>query len=202
MKVYAATIVLAFLAAACVGRSTPTAGSYNQSGRSYSNNNADQGAFENEEVNDLNSIPLHEATETGVSPDTYTIGPSDLLEVKAIESEKFTTTERVDMDGNINLPFLDDVNASNLTPVQAEQKIEDLLKEEGFIKDPHIIVFVAEHKSKTVSVLGYELTADSGDLVKYRDRIEARREVGRQEGEMLLYRDRGGNEKNTSSMRY
>ncbi len=155
MKMYAAIIVLAFLTAACVGRSTPTAGSYNQSGRSYSNNNANQGAFENEEVNDLNSKLLHETTETGVSPDTYTIGPSDLLKVKAIESEKFTTTERVDMDGNINLPFLDDVNVSNLTPVQAEQKIEDLLKEEGFIKDPHVNVFVAEHKSKTVSVLGY-----------------------------------------------
>ena len=65
------------------------------------------------------------------------------------------------------------------------QKIEDLLKEEGFIKDPHVNVFVAEHKSKTVSVLGYEPTADIeseialmlGDLIKYRDRIEARREV-------------------------
>jgi polysaccharide export outer membrane protein len=154
VKAYAAIIALAFLCAACGGRSAPTAGTYNTGGRDYSNNR-NAGTFENEEVNELNSKLISDAASSAVDPDTYTIGPSDLLEVKAIESDKFSTTERVDMEGNINLPFLDDVNVSNLTPTQAEEKIENLLKEEGFIRNPHVNVFVAEHKSKTVSVLGF-----------------------------------------------
>ena len=128
MKIYAAVVVLAFLCAACGGRSTPSAGPYNEGGRGYANNR-NQGTFEDDEVNGLNTKLLEDTTGSNLNPDTYTIGPSDLLEVKAIESDKFTTTERVDMDGNINLPFLDDVNVSNLTPIQAEEKIEDLLRE-------------------------------------------------------------------------
>lgn len=157
MKLYAAILIAAFLCASCGGRSVPGPGSqsYNQGSGSY-NNNRNRGTFEDDQVNSLNSKLTRdtESVPTG-SSNTYTIGPSDLLEIKAIESDKFTTTERVDMNGNINLPFLDDVNVSNLTPVQAEEKIENLLREEGFIKNPHVDVFVAEHKSKTVSVLGY-----------------------------------------------
>ena len=85
----------------------------------------------------------------------YTIGPSDLLEIKAMESEKFGTTERVDAAGNIKLPLLNEVAVGGMTPVEAEIRIETLLKERGFIKDPHVNVFVAEHQSKRVSVLGY-----------------------------------------------
>jgi hypothetical protein len=52
------------------------------------------GTFEDDEVNGLKQT-LEDTTGSNLNPDTYTIGPSDLLEVKAIESDKFTTTERV-----------------------------------------------------------------------------------------------------------
>lgn len=157
MNIHAAIFIAAILCAACGGRSVQGPGpqAYNQGGGGY-NGYKNRGAYGNDEVESLNSKLIRD---TGSVPsggsDTYTIGPSDLLEIKAIESDKFTTTERVDMDGNINLPFLDDVNVSNLTPVQAEEKIEGLLRDEGFIRNPHVDVFVAEHKSKTVSVLGF-----------------------------------------------
>jgi len=156
VKTYAAVaaLVLTLLFASCGGRSAPSAGPYNEGGRGYVNNR-NQGTFEDGEVNGLNTKLLEDAAGPSLNPGNYTIGPSDLLEVKAVESDKFTATERVDMDGNINLPFLDNVNVSNLTPIQAEEKIEDLLREEGFIKNPHVNVFVAEHRSKTVSVLGF-----------------------------------------------
>lgn len=157
MNIYAAIVLVVFLCASCGGKSVQPTGSrsYNSGGGSY-NGGGSRGAYEDEEVNSLNDKLFRDtgSAQTG-SPDTYTIGPSDLLEIKAIESDKFTTTERVDMNGNINLPFLDDVNVSNLTPIQAEEKIESLLMEEGFIKNPHVDVFVAEHKSKSVSVLGF-----------------------------------------------
>jgi polysaccharide export outer membrane protein len=156
VNIYAAIVVCVFLCVSCGGRSVqgPSPQTY-QGGGSY-NNSKNRGAYGDEEINSLNSELIRDAgSATSGSPDTYTIGPSDLLEIKAIESDKFTTTERVDMNGNVNLPFLDDVNVSNLTPIQAEEKIEDLLREEGFIKNPHVDVFVAEHKSKSVSVLGF-----------------------------------------------
>lgn len=132
-------------------RQTPAAGVYGSARQ------ADNGG----EAGDLNKKIFRETAsdeaspEGGVNHSNYTIGPSDLLEIKAMESEKFGTTERVDAAGNIKLPLLNEVAVGGMTPVEAEVRIETLLKERGFIKDPHVNVFVAEHQSKRVSVLGY-----------------------------------------------
>lgn len=147
----AAIIALLILASSCGMRQTPAAGVYGSA------READDGG----EAGNLNKKIFRETAsgeaspEGGVNHSNYTIGPSDLLEIKAMESEKFGTTERVDAAGNIKLPLLNEVAVGGMTPVEAEVRIETLLKERGFIKDPHVNVFVAEHQSKRVSVLGY-----------------------------------------------
>jgi len=42
-----------------------------------------------------------------------------------------------------------------LTILEAEDLIEKKLKEKRFFKDPHVSIFISEHKSRTISVLGY-----------------------------------------------
>lgn len=132
-------------------RQTPAAGIYGSARQ------ADSGGG----TGDLNkkifreTASMEDSSSGGVNHSNYTIGPSDLLEIKSMESEKFGTTERVDAAGNIKLPLLNEVAVGGMTPVEAEVRIETLLKERGFIRDPHVNVFVAEHQSKRVSVLGY-----------------------------------------------
>jgi polysaccharide export outer membrane protein len=152
MPKYAAIIVLLIFTASCGMRQTPAAGVYGSA------HQADSSGGEAGNLNKkiFRETASKEASSSGsVNHSNYTIGPSDLLEIKAMESEKFGTTERVDAAGNIKLPLLNEVAVGGMTPVEAEVRIETLLKERGFIKDPHVNVFVAEHQSKRVSVLGY-----------------------------------------------
>jgi len=128
----------------CVSRSVPTSSTVSQASSSQES-----------EVSDINrELLTHSSNSTNIETG-YLIGPSDLLEVKVLESEKLTTTERVDRKGYINLPLIDDVLVNGLTPIRAEEKIEILLKDGGYINNPHVDVFVVERKSNTVSVLGY-----------------------------------------------
>jgi len=150
MPKYAALAILLVLAVSCGMRQTPEAGVYGSARQ------PDGGAS-----GSLNKKLFSEAASKDASPSgsvnhsNYTIGPSDLLEIKAMESEKFGTTERVDAEGNIKLPLLNEVSVGGLTPVEAEVTIETLLKERGYIKNPHVNVYIAEHQSKRVSVLGF-----------------------------------------------
>lgn len=95
-------------------------------------------------------LPTNQATPPG-----YLIGPSDLLEVRVFESDKLTSTVRVSSRGEITLPLLNSIYVDGLTAREVEVRIENLLAEGEYIDDPHVGVFVKEHKSKVVSVMGY-----------------------------------------------
>lgn len=134
------------MTASCVSRSGPSVGSIAQG---HAN------ARPESEVSEINSKLLTRSAPSNSSESDYVIGPSDLIEVKVLESEKLTSMERVDVNGYINLPLIDNVQIKGLTPTRAEEKIEMLLKDGGYINNPHVSIFVLEHKSNTVSVLGY-----------------------------------------------
>jgi polysaccharide export outer membrane protein len=53
------------------------------------------------------------------------------------------------------VPLLNNVDVNGLTAREAEVKIEGLLKSGDYIDNPHVSVFVKEHKSKVVAVMGY-----------------------------------------------
>src|SRR3989304_6834520 len=107
-----------------------------------------------QEMKELNSRLITQSSGAPASPADYFIGPADLLEVKVFESEKLTSTVRVSSRGQITLPLLGSVDVNALTAREAEEKIENLLKSDGYINKPHVGVFVKEHKSKLVSVVG------------------------------------------------
>lgn len=107
-----------------------------------------------QETKELNSRLFAEGAASPASPADYLIGPSDLLEIKVFESDKLTSTVRVSSRGQITLPLLASVDVNGLTAREAEERIESLLKKGQYINDPHVSVFIEEHKSKLVSVIG------------------------------------------------
>ncbi len=115
-----------------------------------------EAAIQSKQENDaLNSKLLMQSGSGGVaSPADYIIGPADLLEVQVFESEKLTDKVRVSSRGDITLPLLGSISVSGLSAREAELKIENLLKQEGFIKNPHVTVFIEEYNSKLVTVVG------------------------------------------------
>ena len=107
-----------------------------------------------QEISAINSKILQHGSAVPSSPADYLIGPADLLEIKVFESEELSSTVRVSSRGFVTLPLVGDLQISDLTAREAEQKIEDKFKSGGYLRDPHITIFVSEHRSGVVTVAG------------------------------------------------
>ncbi len=62
------------------------------------------------------------------NPPMYVIQPNDLLEIVVWEEPEISRTVRVRPDGRISLPLIQDLQASELTPVDLKKQMENLLE--------------------------------------------------------------------------
>lgn len=82
------------------------------------------------------------------------LGSGDLVEVSVFEVPDLDTKIRVNGEGDINLPLINDVHVAGLTVDEAEAVIEQRLEHGGFLKNPHVQIFVQEYTSQGASILG------------------------------------------------
>ena len=82
----------------------------------------------------------------------YVIGVGDALAIQVWEQEKMSARVRVRTDGQVSMPFLNDVPAAGMTPVALAQDLERRLR--SFIVTPQVTVAVDESRPLSVSVLG------------------------------------------------
>jgi polysaccharide export outer membrane protein len=92
------------------------------------------------------------------------VGAEDLIEISVFEIPDLNRTVRVSSQGTISLPLLGEIRVEGLTPMQVESRLRDELGRR-YLQDPQVSVFVKEHGSSKVSVLGavgkpgvYEMT--------------------------------------------
>ncbi len=83
----------------------------------------------------------------------YLLGPGDLIQVTVFETEALNALVRVSSRGFISLPLLGNVEVSNLTAAEAEGKIEADLKVK-YLHDPHVSIYIKEHVSKQITLVG------------------------------------------------
>jgi polysaccharide biosynthesis/export protein len=94
------------------------------------------------------------------SPDTIEdkrslkIGGGDLLDVKVYGVPELTDSVRVSSRGDVSLPLVGSVHLEGLTSEEGEKLIEQKLKDGGFLRDPHVSIFVREYVTQGISVLG------------------------------------------------
>jgi len=105
-----------------------------------------------DEVRELNEKILSLAT-INHDPSDYLLGPGDLLQIKVFEAEELNSSVRVSSRGFVTLPLIGQIMIKGLTAREAEQKIEDKYQER-YIKDPHISIFVEEHFSQRITLVG------------------------------------------------
>lgn len=105
-----------------------------------------------DEINRMNKMILSRA-QTVYPPGEYLLGEGDLLQVSVFEAEELDTKVRVSSRGFINLPLIETVAVKGLTAIQAEEKIEALYKA-SYIKNPHVTIFVEEHISQRITLVG------------------------------------------------
>ena len=82
------------------------------------------------------------------------LGAGDLVEVSVYNVPELNTKLRVSTSGEIYLPLIDYVHVAGLTLDEAEAVIERRLDRGGFVKSPHVQIFVQEYNSAGASVLG------------------------------------------------
>ena len=106
----------------------------------------------NNEIARLNE-QLFAAAKMRTDPSDYLLGTGDLLQITVFESKELNTTARVSSRGHITLPLLGEVGVKGLTAREAEIKIEKLYRSK-YIRNPHVSVFVKEHMSQRVTLVG------------------------------------------------
>jgi polysaccharide export outer membrane protein len=91
---------------------------------------------------------------TAPSPSGYVLGPGDQLSlvVENLPDDFANRIFRIDLGGDINLPLAGRIHAAGLTISQFEVQIQRHLAR--YVKDPQVVVTIAEFNSQPISILG------------------------------------------------
>lgn len=83
------------------------------------------------------------------------IGSGDLLHIDVFDVPELSREVRVSDAGDISYPLIPGkIQALGQTPFQLEEKLEQLLVENGLVSHPQVSVFVKEQNSQPISVVG------------------------------------------------
>lgn len=94
------------------------------------------------------------------------IGPGDELKVQVFDTPEMNQTVRVTDSGEVPLLFVGDVKVEGLTPGEAADVIEQVLRSKQLMLHPQVAVTVDDYATEQVSIMGqvrspgtYEITA-------------------------------------------
>lgn len=107
-----------------------------------------------------------------MSQDT-TLAEGDLFEVNVYGEEELSGKYRVGQDGTINFPLIGLIRVAGKDQTEVEQEIQVALKEQDYLKNPHVSVMVTEMESKRVTVLGSVASPGSFKVTKGMTMLQA-----------------------------
>src|SRR3984957_20394982 len=95
------------------------------------------------------------ATLAQTQPHDVAVGTGDMLHIEVFDVPELSRDLRVSDTGEVPYPLIPGrIRAAGLTPYQLEQKIAQLLTENGLVSHPQVSVFVREQNSQPVSIVG------------------------------------------------
>jgi polysaccharide biosynthesis/export protein len=99
------------------------------------------------------------------------LGAGDLIEVNVYNVPELASKVRISNSGDVYLPLIDYVHVDGLTQEEAQALIEKRLADGGFVRNPHVTIFVDEASSQGVTILGEVnkpgIYPDTGDRKLY-----------------------------------
>jgi polysaccharide biosynthesis/export protein len=95
-------------------------------------------------------VEEYKARATAAGSDT--IRPGDLLDVRVLGQDQLSAKVRVRADGQVTLPFLNDIQAEGQTPDAFKSLVEQKLK--TYVNLPVVTVGVEKATASPVSILG------------------------------------------------
>jgi len=87
-----------------------------------------------------------------VLPDDYRLQVGDKLRIEVYKDAQLSQSVQIRPDGKVTLPFVGDIGAMGLTPVDLRDRVTTLLKE--YVNNPVVTVIVVEGTTPTAYVVG------------------------------------------------
>ena len=98
--------------------------------------------------------PLKTASAGNDGSSTTRLGAGDLVEVGVYNVPELTSKARIGNSGDVYLPLIDYVHLADLTVEEAQSLIEKRLSDGGFVRSPHVTIFLDESASQGVTIIG------------------------------------------------
>jgi len=84
----------------------------------------------------------------------YIVGIGDSIEVSVIGRPEYTSRVQVQVDGTVQLPYINNITAANKTLLQLRDQVKRALIAGGYYADPAVNVAMVSYASRYVVVLG------------------------------------------------
>ena len=88
------------------------------------------------------------------TPAEMFIGPGDEGDMSVFSMPELTTHFRVEANGDVSLPLIGKFHIAGMSADAAQAAVEKKYEEGGFLRNPHIIIFIKEYTTQGISVLG------------------------------------------------
>jgi len=82
------------------------------------------------------------------------LGVGDLIEISVFGVPDLSTKARISGSGDVYLPLIDYVHLADLTTDEAQELIQKRLEDGGFVRSPHVSIFVDESASQAITLAG------------------------------------------------
>jgi polysaccharide biosynthesis/export protein len=82
------------------------------------------------------------------------LGVGDLIEISVFGVPDLSTKARISGSGDVYLPLIDYVHLASLTTDEAQELIQKRLEDGGFVRGPHVSIFVNESASQAITLAG------------------------------------------------
>ena len=83
-----------------------------------------------------------------------TIGPGDGISVTVFDISQLSGEFRVSQSGKVDMPLIGKVNVAGLTADEAAAKIQEKLKNGGFVLHPQVSVLISQYTTQGADVMG------------------------------------------------
>ena len=116
--------------------------------------------------------PPPEATSLAMAVEDTTLGPGDIFSVTVFGEKDLSGKFLVSAEGTIDYPLIGTVKVQGITPPDVGALIKKKLAA-GFLKNPHVSIFVDDYNSKKISVFGQVRKPGTFNYVNNMSIIEA-----------------------------
>src|SRR6202140_3703282 len=82
------------------------------------------------------------------------LGVGDLIEISVFGVPDLSTKARISGSGDVYLPLIDYDHLASLTTDEAQELIQKRLEDGGFVRGPHVSIFVNESASQAITLVG------------------------------------------------